>query len=174
MEEVRKINDKTDNGPKNGLGLEEIKGLKKQREQRFSQLEDYEGDFGTQIGKKEDGKDVGMEKEAEEKEKEVFTKKEEARVEGNEDVSPEVMEEIKKIISDPTSELSLLNKAVNFEEDYIVKLKGNLEKIKESKVDREIRVKTAENSLRDHKDILERKKKRIVEIISEIEKKISK
>lgn len=185
MEEVGKINDKIDEAIRKGLHKEEEE-LRKERERLFSLLGNKYGDIGTEagqigrkIGQKTESKDRGHIKEITEEgpksavKEEVLIKTDDKAIETGA-ISEKAGEDIKKILKDPTSELSILVKAANFEEDYMLKLEKDLEKAKASKVDREARVRFYEKSIAEHKVTLEKHKKRIKESVNKIEEKTKK
>lgn len=185
MGELEKINDKIDKAIRKGLVKEE-KEFRKERERLFGLLGNKYDDIGAEagyigrgLGQKAEGTEAGYIKEiAEERQKpavkeEVLVKTDDKAIETGA-ISEKANEEIKKILKDPASELSILMKAANFREDYIQKLKDDLEKAKVSKVDKEERVKFYEKNIVEHEATLEKHKKRIKEIINEIEEKNSK
>ncbi|MBU3964808.1 hypothetical protein KJ695_00145 [Patescibacteria group bacterium] len=183
LQELEKINNEMDKGYRNGLGLPETDKLKKQRGKLLDLLGDKDENIGREtgyigkgLGQKAESTEAGHIKEiAEERpnsavKEEVLVKTEDKAVEAR-TISEKANKEIKKLLKDPASELSVLMKAANFREDYIQKLKDDLEKAKVNKVDREVRVKFYEKSIAEHEATLEKHKKRIKEIISKIEEK---
>ncbi len=184
--ELREINEEIDRAIRKGL-YEEEKKLREKRDQLFSSLVALDkryGDFGTEAGHIGRGRGpeqkIGSAKAeyAEERLKPVVKEKAPTKTEGKvveaEAISEKVNEEIKKILRDPTSELSILLKAVNFREEYIEKLKGDLEKAKGNKIDKNDRIKFYEKSIVEHEETLEKHKKRIKEITDEIKEKTGK
>lgn len=182
MEEVEKINEKIDEAIRKGLNKEEEE-FRKERERLLSLFGNKYDDIGAeagQIGRKIEQKteDEGARhtKETAEEQQEPTIKKEalaktKDKATEVEEISEKAGEDIKKNLKDPTSELSILVKAANFEEDYMLKLEKDLEKAKASKVDREEGVRFYEKSIAEHKVTLKKHKKRIKEIINEIEEK---
>lgn len=182
MEDVGKINDKIDEAIRKGLHKKEEE-LRKERERLLGLLGNKFDDAGTEAGQigrkreqKAESKDERHIKETAKKQPEAIIKEEtpvktEDKATEAEGISEKASEEIKKILKDPTSKLSILVKAANFEEDYMLKLEKGLEKAKASKVDREERVRFYEKSIPEHKATLRKHTKRIKEIISEIEEK---
>lgn len=190
MEEVGKINEKIDEAIRKGLREEEEK-LRQERERLFGllDLDNKYGSTGAKAGyihgepeqetkgaagvagsAKESVKEEGREPSAKE---EIPAKIRDKSLETGV-INEKASEEIKKILKDPTSELSILVKAANFEEDYIPELEKDLEKAKASRIDRESNIKFYEKSIAEHKATLRNHTKKIKEITNKIEEEIKK
>lgn len=167
MGEVEKINDKIDEAIRKGL-YEEEKKFKKERERLFDLLDGKYKDMGAKAG--HIIKEIAEERPKSAVKKEVFVETDDKAPETG-TMSEKTNEEIRKNLKDPDSKLSILMKSVNFREDYIAKLRKDLEKIKASKIDRQEMVKFSEKNITEHEKVLEKHKNRIREIVSELEKK---
>lgn len=126
LKEVEEINNKIDNASKLGLGLKEINELKRQREQLFILFDDYNGDFGTEIGKKDSIEQPKMPAKHE-------LPKEIDNIIDEKILSEKTMQEIQRLLNDPTSEFSKAKETFDFWEKKLAEDENKLANLKGKK-----------------------------------------
>lgn len=163
LEKVEEINKKLDNAL---IGIDEVNKLKKQKEQLFDLLDEYKGDYGTEIGKK----DYFIETESKIKQE---VPKEKNKIIDTKILSDKTIQEIQTLLKDSASELSKAKKTFEFWEEKLAEdekkltdLKGKKDNYMTERAKKSLRV----NIIKD-KGTMKRRREKMEEIIKNIENK---
>ncbi|MDP3056967.1 MAG: hypothetical protein Q8N37_00395 [bacterium] len=159
---VTKINEQLDSAR---LSPRQITELKKEREVLLNMLPEYQGDWGKGPGAENEITDLDDNKTIKSTDRESKTKEE------PKEFKQTTLDKIEKLMRDPSSELFIINKAVNFEEEKIPKLEFELADTESSKnnIQKEERIKFTKANIREHKKILENLKIKVKEILNKLE-----
>lgn len=147
------------------LNARQTAELKKEREVLLNMLPEYQGDWGKGPEAENEIADLNDNKTIESTDRENKAKKE------PKELKQTTLDKIEKIMRDPGSELFIINKAVNFEEEKIPKLEFELADLESSKnnIQKEERIKFTKANIREHKKTLENLKIKVKEIVNKLE-----